>query len=109
MSTDGTAVPPADGDDAAAATPSIASMLEKNPPPDALAPGWVMRRSRHKPSTCYYYNQDSGVSRWDPPRALATTAGAALLPRWTSSSMKLLQASQLGQRPSHFGSVCPHV
>uniref|UniRef100_A0A6U0JBT0 Peptidyl-prolyl cis-trans isomerase n=1 Tax=Minutocellus polymorphus TaxID=265543 RepID=A0A6U0JBT0_9STRA len=74
MSTDGTAVPPADGDDAAAATPSIASMLERNPPPDALAPGWVMRRSRHKPSTCYYYNQDSGVSRWDPPRALATAA-----------------------------------
>ena len=60
---------PADG-----GSPSIASMLEKNPPPDALPPGWVMRRSRHNPSTCYYYNQDSGVSRWDPPRALATTA-----------------------------------
>ena len=51
-------------------------MLERNPPPDALPPGWVMRRSRHNPSTCYYYNQDSGVSRWDPPRALATTAAA---------------------------------
>ena len=57
-----------------ATSPSIASMLENNPPPDALPPGWVMRRSRHNPSTCYYYNQDSGVSRWDPPRALATTA-----------------------------------
>ena len=71
-----TAVPSAEGDDAANTTPSIASMLEKNPPPDALPPGWVMRRSRHNPSTCYYYNQDSGVSRWDPPRALATTAAA---------------------------------
>jgi len=64
----------ADGGDDDATNPSIASMLEKNPPPDALPPGWVMRRSRHNPSTCYYYNQDSGVSRWDPPRALATTA-----------------------------------
>lgn len=69
-----TAQAPADGGDDAATNPSIASMLEKNPPPDALPPGWVMRRSRHNPSTCYYYNQDSGVSRWDPPRALATTA-----------------------------------
>ena len=69
-----TAQAPADGGDDDATNPSIASMLEKNPPPDALPPGWVMRRSRHNPSTCYYYNQDSGVSRWDPPRALATTA-----------------------------------
>ena len=65
---------PADGGDDDATNPSIAAMLGKNPPPDALPPGWVMRRSRHNPSTCYYYNQDSGVSRWDPPRALATTA-----------------------------------
>ena len=69
-----TAQAPADGGDDDATNPSIASMLEKNPPPDALPPGWVMRRSRHNPSTCYYYNQDSGVSRWDPPRDLATTA-----------------------------------
>ena len=69
-----TGPPPADGDEYdAAANPSIGTMLEKNPPPDALPTGWVMRRSRHNPSTCYYYNQDSGISRWDPPRALATT------------------------------------
>ena len=55
-------------------TLSIGALLKQNSPPDELPPGWVMRRSRHHSSACYYYNQDSGISKWDPPRPEAKAA-----------------------------------
>ena len=73
-------------------TLNIAALLEKNCPPDELPSGWVMRRSRHNSSICYYYNQDSGISRWDPPRPV--TEAAAPPP-----------ASSIGSMVSHKGSA----
>mmetsp|Transcript_10946 Transcript_10946/g.22316 ORF Transcript_10946/g.22316 Transcript_10946/m.22316 type:complete len:276 (-) Transcript_10946:38-865(-) len=58
----------------AGSTLSIGALLKQNSPPDELPPGWVMRRSRHHSSACYYYNQDSGISKWDPPRPDAKAA-----------------------------------
>mmetsp|Transcript_10668 Transcript_10668/g.16336 ORF Transcript_10668/g.16336 Transcript_10668/m.16336 type:complete len:237 (+) Transcript_10668:96-806(+) len=47
----------------------IISFLERNPPPNPLPPGWVIRSSRSQPGTYFYYHQETGESRWDVPVA----------------------------------------
>jgi NIMA-interacting peptidyl-prolyl cis-trans isomerase 1 len=45
----------------------ITKSLEKNPPPDSLPNGWVVRSSRSQPGTFYYFHQESGETRWEKP------------------------------------------
>jgi len=52
---------------ATSSTSWILESLEKNPPPEPLPPGWILRKSRAQPGIVYYYHQDSGESRWDQP------------------------------------------
>jgi len=56
-------------EDEAEQTPpiSIMSMLQANPPPDALPDGWIMHRSRSQPGYSYYFNQFTGECQWESP------------------------------------------
>lgn len=57
---------------AASTTSWILKDLEKNPPPDPLPTGWIMRKSRAQQFMVYYYNQETGESRWDKPKKLVS-------------------------------------
>jgi NIMA-interacting peptidyl-prolyl cis-trans isomerase 1 len=46
---------------------SILAALREDPPPEPLTLGWVVRHSHSQPGCIYYYHQDTGDCRWEPP------------------------------------------
>ena len=52
---------------AAQALKEVASSQLQPNPPLPLPTGWLLKESRSQPNAYYYYNQDTGESRWDPP------------------------------------------
>jgi NIMA-interacting peptidyl-prolyl cis-trans isomerase 1 len=44
----------------------------RNPPPEPLPPGWILKEARSQPNCYYYYHQETGLSSWDPPAAEET-------------------------------------
>jgi|UniRef100_A0A7S2XJ20 NIMA-interacting peptidyl-prolyl cis-trans isomerase 1 len=49
------------------ASMSILAALREDPPPESLTLGWVVRHSHSQPGCIYYYHQDTGDCRWEPP------------------------------------------
>ena len=46
---------------------SVVAKLAGNPPPEALADGWIMHRSKSHLGNVYYFNQFTGDCRWEAP------------------------------------------
>ncbi|KAL7466048.1 hypothetical protein ACHAXS_006339, partial [Conticribra weissflogii] len=44
---------------------SINQLLESNPPPAPLPPGWFLKMSHSYPGKFYYFNQDTGECSWE--------------------------------------------
>uniref|UniRef100_A0A7S4JSN8 peptidylprolyl isomerase n=1 Tax=Odontella aurita TaxID=265563 RepID=A0A7S4JSN8_9STRA len=61
---------PADSANPQSASSSLLSSLRSDPPPDPLPAGWILRKSSRRAGSCYYYHQETGVCRWDPPGSL---------------------------------------
>jgi NIMA-interacting peptidyl-prolyl cis-trans isomerase 1 len=45
----------------------LAAAALRSVPPKPLPPGWVLKESRSNPNYYYYYNQETGISTWQPP------------------------------------------
>lgn len=46
---------------------SVVAKLAANPPPESLADGWIMHRSKTHFGNVYYFNQFTGDCRWEAP------------------------------------------
>lgn len=47
----------------------LTKALDKNPPPEPLPTGWVIRASHSQHGAFFYYHQESGECRWEKPSA----------------------------------------
>jgi NIMA-interacting peptidyl-prolyl cis-trans isomerase 1 len=56
----------------------LAAAALRSVPPKPLPSGWVLKESRSNPNHYYYYNQETGISTWQPPidEIMTTTSDA---------------------------------
>jgi NIMA-interacting peptidyl-prolyl cis-trans isomerase 1 len=54
----------------------LTAALDKNPPPEPLPTGWVIRASRSQHGAFFYYHQESGECRWEKPVVTAVKKSA---------------------------------
>lgn len=93
-----------------AATPSeppagdekwLTAALVKNPPPEPLPTGWVIRASRSQRGTFFYYHQESGECRWEKPivTAVMKAAPKAAAPKAAPKKHKVESAAPAAAAP----------